>query len=93
LQALLCLCDTLSLNHLVRPSTNDWICLSLSDWDLELNCEIIFDFSFRDWCVLLRVLLNPIEDLPSTSSIELRMLSSVSGLVHPVHEDSLDTRS
>jgi hypothetical protein len=53
------------------------------------------DFSFRDWCVLFRVLSKPIEDLLFTIWIEGRMLSSSPALVKFVKlmgELGLDTR-
>jgi hypothetical protein len=60
-----------------------------SDWDLELSCTILPDLSFRDWCLLLGVLPDLIEDSPFAIVIEGGVLSAVSGIVQPVLEAAL----
>jgi hypothetical protein len=65
----------------------------MSKIKLELGCAIMHDFMFRDGRVLFCLLPNPIEDLLFTILIEGDTLSSVSGMVPPVHEGQLDTGS
>jgi hypothetical protein len=58
-----------------------------------LRCAIIRGFSSRDWYVVFRVLLHPVEDLLFTIWVEGDMLSSLCGLVQPARKNRLDTSS
>jgi hypothetical protein len=74
-------------------SKNEGIYPLSSKFDLKFRCNIIHSFSSRDWCVFFCVLSNPVEDLLLTIFVKGDMLSSLSGLVQPVRESHLDTRS
>jgi hypothetical protein len=54
---------------------------------------MIHDFCFRDWYVLFRVLLNPIEDLLFALLVEGGILSSLPGLVSPMRQGRLQAGS
>jgi hypothetical protein len=64
-----------------------------SDWNLELSCAIFPALSFRDWCLLLGVLPDPIEDFPFAIVMDGAVLSAVSWIVQPVLEGRLDKAS
>jgi hypothetical protein len=93
LQTLFFLRDTFFSEYCLRMSKNEGICRSSSRFDLELRRTIIRDFSSRDWCVLFCVLLNSVEDLVFTISVEGDMLSSTPRFVYLVPEGRLDTKS
>jgi hypothetical protein len=93
LQALFLLWGIVYLDHITRMSKNEGIYLSSNKFGLELTCTIIHDFASRDWFVFLYTLSNPVEDLLLAIVVEGDRLSSLSGLIQPMREDRLDTRS
>jgi hypothetical protein len=72
-------------------SKNEGICRASSRFDLELRRTIIQEVSSRDWCVLFSVLLNSVEDLLFTISVEGDMLSRLPPFIQPMREGSLGT--
>jgi hypothetical protein len=81
LQALRFLCGAFCLDDVIQMSKNEGIHLSSGKFNLEFRRTMIHDFCFRDWCVLFRVLSNPIEALLFPILVEGGMLSSLPGLV------------
>jgi hypothetical protein len=59
------------------------------DPDQTSSCTVIVDLSFPAWGVLMGLLLNAIEDLPSAVVIEGDLRPAVSALVQFVSEGSL----
>jgi hypothetical protein len=81
LQALLFLWGAFRLDDVFQMSKNEGIHSSPGKFDLGFSRAMIHDFCFRDWCVLFRILSNPIEDLWFPIFVEGGMLSSLPGLV------------
>jgi hypothetical protein len=69
------------LDDVIQMSKNEGIYPSSGKFDLEFSRAMIHDFCFRDWCVLFRILSNPVEDLLSPILVEGGMVSSLPGLV------------
>jgi hypothetical protein len=70
-----------SLDDVIQMSKNEGIHQSSGKFHLEFSRAMIHDFCFRDWCVLFRVLSNPVGDLLFPILVEGDMLSSLPGLV------------
>jgi hypothetical protein len=72
---------------------NERIHSAASDSNFQLSNAVILYFCFPDWCALLGVLLNPVENLLFTIGFKSGMLSSLSWRLQSMRECRLPRTS
>jgi hypothetical protein len=86
LQTLLFLRDAFRLDDLLGLTKNKQIDPPPINWNLELIGTVMLEFLFRDWRVPFGVLSNPVKNVLFAISIQILMLSSISGRLSTVPE-------